>query len=143
MSNQIGLLPPQSRIEAISDLSRHPAIGGWKELACFVRPDLAEEPDKAGEWMHRALDEASRDVFHDHHMDRVIRKGIEVGCHVVMHWKCSMLGYQMPPPADGKSERMMLLEEDVRLAARRLEIQKKLEKVQSKEALAAVRAVSA
>lgn len=142
MSNQIGLLPPQSRIEAISDLSRHPAVGGWKNLACFVRPDLSDEPEKAGEWMHRALDESSRDVFHDHHMDRVIRKGLEVGCHVVMQWKCDMLGYQMPRAAEGKSLRRSLLEEDAHLAARRVEIQKRIEKADAAEAVAQIRAAT-
>ena len=32
MSHQVGLLPPETLEEALSDLARHEAVGGWKQL---------------------------------------------------------------------------------------------------------------
>lgn len=133
MSHQVGLLPPQSKAEAIADLSRHPAVGGWKALACYVRKDLAEDPDEAGKWMHRALDVNARDVWKDEHMDRVIRKGREVGYNVVWDWKCQHLGFRTSEPLAAKSRRMSLLEEDRRLADRRVDIQRELEDLEEEQ----------
>lgn len=129
MSIQVGLLPPQSLSEALADLSRHPAVGGWKSLACHIRPELAEDPDEAGKWMRRALDINARDIWHDTHMDRAIQKGREVGCHVVWHWKCHYLGYKESGPSSEKSRELTLREERARIAARDCQIQAELEKL--------------
>ena len=67
MSNQVRLLPPQSKFEALADLARHPLVGGWKTLAVCMRPELHDDPEAAGKWLHRALDDTQRDVLHDLH----------------------------------------------------------------------------
>lgn len=133
MSNQVGLLPPQTKAEAIADLSRHPAVGGWKALACYVRPDLAEDPDEAGKWMHRALDPNTRDAWKDVHMDRVIRKGREVGYNVVWDWKCQHLGFRTSEPLASKSRLMWLLEEDCRLSDRKRQVRREIEELEQEE----------
>ena len=127
MSNQVGLLPPQSRIEAIADLARHPAIGGWKELAVKLNRTLADDPEGAGKWLHRALDPNKRDVFHDGHMRAALRLGCAVGCHVLWHWHCADIGYNASDPLKLKSRRLMLLEERERLSQRDRHIQEDLD----------------
>lgn len=128
MSHQVGLLPPETLEEALSDLARHETVGGWKQLAAHMNPTYADDPTEAGKWLHRALSPTTRDVLHDRHIDRAIALGREVGCHVVVRYKCEVLwGYENPRPLNGKSKKLALLEEDARLAARRAEIQRELE----------------
>ena len=129
MSNQVGLLPPQSRIEAIADLARHPAIGGWKELAVRLNTTLADDPEGAGKWLHRALDGKKRDVFHDGHMRKALRLGCAVGCHVLWHWHSNDVGYNASDPLKLKSRKLMLLEEQERIAMRNRQIQEDLEEL--------------
>lgn len=142
MSYQVGLLPPESLQQALADLSRHPSIGGWKELACYVRPDLAEDPEAAGSWMHRALDPNARDVWHELHMRRALRRGHQVDCHIVMHWLCDTLNYRNPEPIAGKSRRVRLLEEDERIATRRRQIAEELEGLDASEVMGQIKAVA-
>ena len=127
MSYQVGLLPPETLAEALGDLARHEAVGGWKALAAYMNPTHADDPEEAGKWLHRVLNPKTRDVLHDRHIDRAIEKGRQVGCHVVYRFKCELWGYEQGDPINGKSRRLSLLEEDVRLAARRAEIQRELE----------------
>lgn len=127
MSYQVGLLPPETLAEALGDLARHEAVGGWKALAAYMNTAYADDPEEAGKWLHRALNPKNRDVLHDRHIDRAIQKGREVGCHVLYRFKCELWGYEQGKPINGKSKRLTLLEEDARLAARRAEIQRELE----------------
>lgn len=128
MSHQVGLLPPETLEEALGDLARHPGVGGWKNLAAYMNPTHADDPEEAGKWLRRALNPKHREVLHDRHVDRAVEKGKEVGCHVVVRFKCEVVwGYRNPEPVNGKSKRLTLLEEDARLAARRADIQRELE----------------
>lgn len=127
MSYQVGLLPPETLKEALSDLARHEDIGGWKRLAEHMNPRFSGDPDEAGKWLDRALNKKARDVLHDYHIDRAVSLGKQVGCHVVHRYKCERWGYEEGQPVNGKSLRLSLLEEDARLAARRCEIQRLLD----------------
>lgn len=128
MSYQVGLLPPETLEEALSDLARHEAVGGWKNLAAHMNPTYADDPEEAGKWLHRALNPRNREVLHDKHIDRAVDLGKRVGCHVVVRFKCEVVWrYEQPKPINGKSKRMERLEELARIAARRVEIERELE----------------
>lgn len=135
MSNQVGLLPPQTREEALADLARHPAVGGWKNLAVRLKPKLSDDPEEAGKWLHRAVDEGKRDVFHDKHMRRAIRLGNDIGCHVLWHWYAQDVRYQPGDPINSKSRRLLLLEERERISQRDRQIQEQLDELDKLDAV--------
>lgn len=131
MSNQVGLLPPQTLAEALADLARHEAVGGWKELAVQLNPTLADDPEAAGKWLHRALDSKKRDVFHSRHLRKAIQIGHGAGCHVLWRWFCEDVNYHVSDPINTKSRRLVLLEEDERLSRRKRVIAEELDDIES------------
>lgn len=128
MYNQVGLLPPETLEEALSDLARIEAVGGWKNLAAYMNPTYADDPEEAGKWLRRAISTNHREVLHDRHIDRAVELGKKVGCHVLVRFKCQVVwGYENPQPRGGDSRRQMLLDEDARISARKAEINRELE----------------
>ena len=142
MSNEVGLLPPQTLTEALEDLARHPAVGGWKKLAVYVEPKFEDDPAEAGKWLRRALDPEKRDVLHDKHTRRARRLGCQVGCHVFAHWDARDCGYKPPEPDNQKSRHVQILEEEQRLIARQLELRKEREELEAEEAAHNVRRIN-
>lgn len=136
------LLPPEGLEDALAHLARVEGVGGWKGLACFINPKYSDDPEAAGQWLRNAINPTRREAFKKKHFDRAIERGQRAGCHVVWDWYCRDRGYETSGPVDSKSRKMLLLEEDVRLSARRMEIQKELEREDATEALGDMRSIS-
>ena len=136
MSHQVGqLLPPETQEEALAHLARHPAVGGWKQLAAFINLTYADDPEEAGKWLRRALNPNRRENFTKNHFDRALKMGHRTGCHVLWDWHCRNCGYQPSGPMETKSRRLILAEEDERLSQRRRQIAEELDEIDRRDAV--------
>jgi hypothetical protein len=133
LSTQVGLLPPQTLDEALADLARHPAVGGWKELATRINPKLADEPTEAGKWLSRALAPNRREAFLEQHWRRAVELGVSIGCDVCWQFYCEATGHKYSEPAQTKSRKLQLLEERERIASRDRQIQQELDEISAGE----------
>ena len=106
---------------------------GKKHLACMMRPELADEPERARTWFLNCQNPSRQENFHPKHIQRACRYGRSIGCHVLKHWLDEDAEYLPSQPGTPKSKRVELLEQDARLAQQRLEIAKQLEKVDASE----------
>jgi len=111
------------------------AGGGKKELACIMRPDLADDPEKAHTWYLNCQNSTRQEFFHNEQVQRACRHGADIGCHVLKHWLDVDAGYVPANVGHPKSKRMALLEKDARLAQQRVAIAKQLEKLDGAEEL--------
>lgn len=71
-------------------------VGGIKGLACQLRPEIDDEPEKAHRWL---LDALNPDRPHEIHPAQI---GRENGCHVIAAFLLERMGYQ--PPVAGRAE---------------------------------------
>lgn len=111
-------------IESFEDAMEATALacGGKKAFACVLRPDLAEEPEKAHRWFLDALNSERRADFHRQHIVRACRKAREDGCHILKHWFDDATGYTRTGVAPVKTEYEQLAAEFQSLSARATEI---------------------
>ena len=105
----------ETEIEALHALAQ--AVGGWKSLACLLRPELADDPDRAGRWLSDALNDEKRDTWKGEHQLRALRIGKQHDCHVYAAWLNNAAGYEAPKPKAVQSERSRLLDENEKLQA--------------------------
>lgn len=123
-------------VEDLADAIRHLAhqTGGLKALACQLRPELADEPEKAHRWL---LDALNPDRPHELHPAQIIRAGQvgrEAGCHVVAAFIAERMGYQPPVPAVPKSARTVLAEKAAEAAAEHARLLRELDRLDEKGA---------
>lgn len=123
-------------IEDLADAIRHLAhqVGGIKALACYLRPELDDEPEKAHRWL---LDALNPDRPHDLHPAQIIRAGLigrDNGCHVIAAFLLERMGYQPPVPAVPKSPRTVLAERAAEAAAEHARLLRELDRIDAKGA---------
>src|SRR5690606_16062079 len=99
------------------------AVGGKKELACIMRPDLADDPEAARRWLLDALNSDRRTELHAIHIIRACKHGAKAGVHILKHWFDDATGYTRTDVVPAQTEaqkrarRMReLLDEFARLA---------------------------
>ena len=98
------------------------ACGGKKAFACELRPDLADEPEKALRWLLDALNADRRTELHADHLRRACRVARQHGCHILKHWFDDATGYERTSVAPKKSEHELLAAELQKLAVRATDI---------------------
>ncbi len=103
------------------------ACGGKKAFACDIRPDLADEPEKAHRWLLDALNTERRTEFHAEHLRRACVVARKADCHILKHWFDSATGYQPTSTAPQMTEQQ-------KLARRRLALAEELAKIADEEA---------
>ncbi len=130
---------PQSFREAIEDLSRHPAIGGPKALACYIKGD-DDDPAEAARWLQRALDPDRREVFSGVHLQRALRLGRQAGCHILWHWLCDKLEYQASEPKAEASRKAHLTRQLAQTKLREAYLIEELESLERSDSVAHLRA---
>lgn len=103
------------------------ACGGKKAFAVLLRPDLADDPEKALRWFLDALNPDRRTEFHADHLRKACFVARAHDCHVLKHWFDDAAGYERTDPAPQKTELQ-------KLAARRLELSRQLAEVEEQVA---------
>lgn len=98
------------------------ACGGKKAFACTVRPDLADDPEKALRWLLDCLNTDRRQKLGAEELKRACREAQKQGCHILKHWFDDATGYQRTEVAPKKSEHERLAAELQRLAAKATDI---------------------
>lgn len=121
-------------VEDLADAIRHLAYqaGGLKTLACLLRPELDDEPEKAHRWL---LDCLNADRPHELHPAQIIRAGQigrETGCHVIAGFLAERMGYQAPIPAIPKSPRTVLAEKAALAAAEHARLLMELDRLDAR-----------
>ena len=92
------------------------ACGGKKAFACELRPDLADEPEKAHRWLLDALNPDRRTEIHAEHLKRACAIGRKHRCHVLKHWFDDATGYERTHEAPQKTAAQVIAEKRLRLA---------------------------
>ncbi len=105
----------ESLEEAIEALAM--ACGGKKSFACELRPDLADEPDKAHRWLLDALNSDRRTELHAAHLVRALKIGRRHNCHVLKKWLDDEARYEHGAPKHERSKYEVVAEEFQKLAA--------------------------
>ncbi len=82
--------------------------GGKKAFACELRPDLADEPEKAHRWLLDALNPDRRTELHVDHFRRACRIAATHDCHILKHWFDDATGYERGGIAPKLTERQKL-----------------------------------
>lgn len=103
------------------------ACGGKKAFAVELRPDLADDPEKALRWFLDALNPDRRTEIHAEHLRKACVVARKHDCHVLKHWFDDATSYERTDPAPQKTELQ-------KLAARRLELSKQLAEVEEQVA---------
>lgn len=110
--------------------------GGKKEFACALRPDLADEPEKALRWFLDALNPDRRTELHVEHLKRGCKKAAEHGCHILKHWFDDATGYERTGIAPQKTEYEELAAELGRLASKASDTARRLGEIERQQAAA-------
>lgn len=123
-------------IEDLADAIRHLAhqVGGLKALACMLRPELDDEPEKAHRWLLDCLNPDRPHELHSAHILRAGQIGRDAGCHVIAAFLADRMGYQPPQPSVPKSPRTALVEKAAELAAEQARIHRELDRLDAKGA---------
>jgi len=80
------------------------ALGGWKKVGCLLRPELAQKPDIAAQWVRDCLNPDKRERLNPHQLLLLMRLGREAGYHATKHWLDAELGYEQGGPIDPRDE---------------------------------------
>ena len=115
----------ESLAEALAALGAR--AGGWKALACAIRPEMSDDPERAGRWLSDALNPDRREVLHVEHLIAALRVGRRVDCHVLKHWIDQETGYQKSAPARSRPRRVILAERLQELTAELRRVSEELE----------------
>lgn len=103
--------------------------GGLKELACRMKPDLADEPEKAHRWILDCLNPDRHHAIHIEHLVRALQVGADIGCEVLLGWLMQRAGYQVPAKAIPKSRRQVMLEQQAEHIAKAAALQRELDEM--------------
>jgi hypothetical protein len=103
------------------------ACGGKKAFAAKLRPDLAEDPERAHRWLLDALNPDRRTELHADHLRRACIVAREHNCHILKHWFDLAVGYRPTDPAPARTEMQ-------KIAARRLELAREMAQLADDEA---------
>lgn len=111
-------------------------LGGPKAVGSRMRPDL--KPEHAARWLNDCLNHDRREHLHLDQLLQLLRMGREGGAHAAMAYLADDAGYKATPvePADEHSE---LMRQYVAAAKAMGEIAKRIEVVEQRGALKAVR----
>lgn len=111
-------------------------LGGAKVVGSKMRPDL--KPEHAARWLNDCLNNDRREHLHLDQLLQLLRMGREGGAHAAMTYLADDAGYKATPvePADEHSE---LMRQYVAAAKAMGEIAKRIEVVEQRGALKAVR----
>lgn len=115
------------------------ACGGKKAFACLLRPDLADEPEKAHRWLLDALNTDRRTELHADHLRRACRVAREQGCHILKHWFDDATGYIRTGVAPVKTQHELLASELQRIATRATDIAAQLGELEREKNVRAIR----
>jgi hypothetical protein len=134
--NRTATQPPLF-VESLADAVHALAMmcGGWKGLACQLKPELAEDPEKAGRWLSDALNDDRREVLHADHLIRALKIGRAADCHVLKHWLDESTEYEKSQPAESKPPMTLLSERLQRLTDEISRTTQEMERVQAADAL--------
>lgn len=106
------------------------ACGGKKAFACELRPDLADEPEKALRWLLDCLNPDRRQELHADHLRKACKVGMAHSCHILKHWFDDATGYERTSVAPKKTEHELLAAELQTLAARATDIAGRLGEIE-------------
>jgi len=109
------------------------AMGGKKQFAEILRPELEGEPDRARRWLLDSLNPEHQQQLHVSHLVRALKAGRESGVHLLMAWLCRETGYAVPEPAAMPSQKTLLLAEAERLSKRQRQISEEIDRIEEGE----------
>lgn len=118
---------------ALDDVCR--AYGGYKKIAGVLWPKVATGYNK----LKNKLNADHHENFNPDELLHLLSIGRELGCHTALYFMCDETGYERPKPAAPKSKRAELLELDAKLADRRAQIARDLDRLEAAEVLRAVK----
>lgn len=132
MSNQPALFH-ETLNDALRELIQ--ALGGAKRVGPLMRPE--KTVDEAARWLLDCMNTDRRESLHPDHILWLMRRGRDLGCHVVINYLCSEAGYSIPAPVEPEDELAKLQREYIQAVKLIASITPKIEQAQTK--LAAVR----
>lgn len=114
--------------DALGDLVR--ASGGPKAVGQVLKPEMPA--DEAAGWVKNCLNRNRREKFDAEHIQWLLKKGREVGCHEPMNFICKQAGYGPPEPIEDETELAKLLREYVTTGTRLADMVPKIEALRAK-----------
>ena len=115
------------------------ACGGKKTFACKIRPDLADDPERAHRWLLDALNPDRRTEFHADHLRRACIVARDHECHILKHWFDGAVGYGATEPQSAKTPMQRLAEKRLALAAEFAKLADEEAALTRKDGVAAIR----
>lgn len=103
------------------------ALGGFKKVAVVLRPELAEKPESAGQWLRDCLNSEKRERMNPDQVFMLLRLARQKDYHAAKFWMDAELGYEQGRPLSPKEEAANLvhrcheLAHDLRSSIDRLE----------------------
>lgn len=80
------------------------ALGGYKAVACLLRPELKDKPESAGQWLRDCLNTDKRERLNPDQVFLLLRLARAEGYHAAKHWMDAELGYEQGRPLKPQDE---------------------------------------
>lgn len=105
------------------------ALGGHKKVGVLLRPELAAEPQRAGQWLRDCLNPEKRERLDPEQVFMLMRLARADGYHAAKHWMDSELGYEQGRPLKPADEAATLQQRGADLVRELRAITERLERL--------------
>jgi hypothetical protein len=114
------------------------ALGGFKKVGVMLRPELAEKPVAAAQWLRDCLNPDRAERLNPDQVFLLLRLARAANYHAAKHWMDAELGYEQGRPLKPQDEAHALQERGADLVRELRTITERLERL-SQPPLAVVR----
>ena len=80
------------------------ALGGFKKVGVMLRPELAEKPIAAAQWLRDCLNPDRAERLNPDQVFLLLRLARKAGYHAAKHWMDAELGYEQGRPLKPEDE---------------------------------------
>lgn len=116
------------------------ALGGFKKVGVMLRPELADKPIAAAQWLRDCLNPDKPERLNPDQVFMLLRLARAADYHAAKHWMDAELGYEQGRPLKPADEASALQTRGADLVRELRTITERLERL-SQPPLSAVRAV--
>jgi hypothetical protein len=80
------------------------ALGGFKKVGVMLRPELAEKPISAAQWLRDCLNPDKPERLNPDQVFLLLRLARQADYHAAKHWMDAELGYEQGRPLSPQDE---------------------------------------